>query len=154
MVIIGGRVLVGRHKGLRSGSETGFDAVQIAASEEIPLLGIVKAVQTYILGHSGCRIVVKSIDERRQFGNQSPSRGIHLPCSVRFGKSVFERTSPILQDIFRAISKVEKQGAAAMVRLVDEGIHHPKLDKLNVSCLKVVRFHPPLHPPPSGCRVQ
>ena len=41
-----------------------------------------------------------------------------------------------------------------MIGLVDEGVHHPEFDKLDVSGLKIIGLYPSLHSTPSGSWVQ
>ena len=41
-----------------------------------------------------------------------------------------------------------------MIGLVDEGVHHPEFNKLDVSGFKIIRLHAPLHSTPSRGRVQ
>ena len=112
----------------------------VGIKAELTLLVIVQTIEADILSGSCSCLVVEGIGHAAAVGDASPvTFRVVLGIAIH-GHTALEELLAVLENIFRHLAQVEVEVAAMIARLVvliDEGVHHPELDVLDVLCLEV-----------------
>ncbi len=134
--VIGGRLVDGRTRSVdrRQGGEVGL----AIGSRPHRLIGIRQSVQAHVLEEARIGIVVKGVHYGLVLRGIAPNAGIHIDSDARRRKPILKALTAVLQDVLGQIAEVEIEISARRIGIVQEGVHHPKLDELDVLLLKVV----------------
>ena len=152
--IVGGRVVL--VLGQRIRVEVGLQAVQPRSEEGALVLGV-QAVEPHVLQTVVVGAVVKGVDhiERGRVGVHPPRAGVGLEFGVvRRGQPILKFELAVVQDVLADVAQVDvKLSSTLVLRILVEGVHHPKLDVLDVGRFKVGRGQGPLDARPTLVRV-
>ena len=149
MIVVARRVVEGRELVLPHGLDHGRRQFRLQLGQEILvrresiLLVVGQSVKAHILQPPRATGIVEGIGERLPLGDLAPRRSGYLCRIAVDGQTVLERFHTIFENIFRHLAQVEVEVTALVVGLglVEEGVHEPELDILDVGRLEVGIVH-------------
>ena len=86
---------------------------------------------------AGTGVDVERIDNQLHRGHTSPNSELDIFVGAVGRKTIFEELHTIAQNILGDVAQVEIELTAAVVGIVDEGVHHPELDVFVVGSFEV-----------------
>ena len=126
--------------GLRLGAVAGRNRLQVGCKERLLIpqpVGRPQAVVSHILVHARSGVIVEGVDNRLGVGHTPPYGGVH-PCHLGRGReAILETLASVAKDVLADIAQVDVQLASRVVGILDERIHQPKLNRLDILCLEV-----------------
>ena len=138
---------------LRTGSKRSGNTVDVGLLEILQLTVVGQTVVTHILMLTCLLTVVESVDNQLLRGNSTPNRELHIGIGSVGRQTILEEFPTITENILGDITKVEIDLTALMLRIVDEGIHHPELDVLIVGGLEIRLVELTHDTAPTGFRI-